>query len=432
MASRAPTLAREVDGEEILDRDPRAASTRLAIRDDPAPPTAAGDAPLAAVEGVDVVDVVDVVEILDPTPPAALIRPAADFDSPTPPPAPSTELVELADLNRSMRDYADRAQAPNTTRAYTSDWQAFTRWADEHGLPSMPADPATCALYLTAIAQTGLKLATIRRRAAAITRAHRASHHPTPLADPRVKSVLEGIARTHGQPPRKKAGLDRDQLVAVIAAIDPTTTAGLRDRALLLTGFALALRRSELVSLQVEDLKPHPDGLLVTLNRSKTDQHSHGHTFLLAPGKTAQACPVTALHAWIDHAQLTHGPIARRRSRSGRVLDPLTPQSIPLIIRRRLAAAGLPGVNLDDYAGHSLRSGFATQAARDGYTPTQIRHVTRHKDPAPSTATSKPVPAPKTSPASSETIRPTEPCHRADTRATAARSRRRTEGQRTR
>jgi integrase len=226
-----------------------------------------------------------------------------------------------------------------------------------------------------------LKLATVRRRAGAITRAHRAADHPTPLADPRVKSVLEGIARTHGAPPRKKAALDRDQLLSVTAAIDPTTTAGLRDRALLLTGFALGLRRSELVSIQVEDLKPHPDGLLVTLNRAEGDQHGEGHTFLLANGKSPEACPVTALHAWITHAQLTHGPIARRVSRSGRVLDPLTAQSIPLIIRRRLEAAALPGVNLDDYSGHSLRSGFATQAARDGYTSTQIRHVTRHKDP---------------------------------------------------
>lgn len=322
----------------------------------------------------------EVAEVLDAMPAATPNGPVSDFGSPAPIGGELVNVAQLAELGRSMLDYANQAQAPNTTRAYASDWRAFTQWADERGLRSMPADPATCALYLAAIVQTGLKLATVRRRAAAITRAHRRAHHPTPLSDPGVKSVLEGIARTHGTPARKKAALDRDQLLAVTAAIDPTTTAGLRDRALLLVGFALGLRRSELVALQVEDLKPHRDGLLVTLNRAKGDQHGQGHTFLLARGQTADACPVTALHAWITHAQLTHGPIARRVSRGGRVLNPLTAQSIPLIVRRRLEAADLPGVSLDDYAGHSLRSGFATQAARDGYTPTQIRHVTRHKD----------------------------------------------------
>jgi site-specific recombinase XerC len=125
--------------------------------------------------------------------------------------------------------------------------------------------------------------------------------------------------------------LERDALLAVVAAIDTTTAAGLRDRALLLVGFALALRRSELVAIRVEDLEPHRDGMLVTLNRSKTDQHGRGHTFPLAHSENPRAYPVAALRAWITHAQLTEGPIARRLSRTGRVLGPLTAQSIALI-----------------------------------------------------------------------------------------------------
>jgi len=182
-------------------------------------------------------------------------------------------------------------------------------------------------------------------------------------------------------PARKKVALDRDTLLAVVAAIDTSTAAGLRDRALLLVGFALALRRSELVAIRVEDLEPHPDGMLVPLNRSKTDQHAQGHTFLLAHSNSPEACPVTALRAWVTHAELAEGPVARRVSQTGRVLGPLSAQSIALIIRRRVQAAALPGVSVEHFAGHSLRSGFATQAARDGYSTAQIRHVTRHRDP---------------------------------------------------
>jgi site-specific recombinase XerD len=320
---------------------------------------------------------VDPVPVLEGEPLSDLVRPTADFTATQWPPGLAVEVADLAD---AMAGYVQRAQAENTTRAYESDWRQFVTWAQERDLQAMPADPATCALYLAAIAQSGLKLATVRRRAAAITRAHRQADLPSPLADPRVKTVMEGIARTHGAPAQKKLALRRDALVAVIEAIDLTTPAGLRDRALLLTGFALALRRSELVALCVEDLQPHPDGMLVMLSHSKGDQQSQGHTFLLANGQSTEHCPVTALRAWIEHAQLTGEPIFRRLSWAGRVLSPLTAQSVTLIIRRRLQAAGLPGVSAEDFAGHSLRSGFATQAAGDGYSAAQIRHVTRHKD----------------------------------------------------
>lgn len=145
----------------------------------------------------------------------------------------------------------------------------------------MPASPATCALYLTALAQRGLKVSTIRRRAAAITRAHRQAAQPSPVWDPRVLTVLEGIARTHGSAPTKKVALLRDPLLELIDRIDPTTADGLRDRALLLLGFALGLRRSELVAVSVEHLSPHHDGLTVRLPSSKTDQTGEGHAFLL-------------------------------------------------------------------------------------------------------------------------------------------------------
>ena len=146
---------------------------------------------------------------------------------------------------------------------------------------------------------------------------------------------------------------------------------------MLLLGFALGLRRSELVAIRVEDLSPHHDGLTVRLAGSKTDQTGRGHEFLLAFAESPNPCPVRALRAWIDHAGLTSGPIARRVTRTGAASSPLSAQSIALIIKRRAKAAGLQP---SDYAGHSLRSGFSTQAARDGYLPAQIADTTRHKD----------------------------------------------------
>jgi site-specific recombinase XerD len=313
------------------------------------------------------------IEELDGEPLVALVRPSADFTEAL----PAGLDPELHELVGAMCAYAAAAQAPNTTKAYESDWRQFEQWADEYSLTAMPAAPATCALYLTALAQRGLKVSTIRRRAAAITRAHRQVEQPSPVWDPRVLTVLEGIARAHGAAPAKKVALLRDPLLELVDRIDPTTPDGLRDRALLLLGFALGLRRSELVAVSVEHLSPHHDGLTVRLPSSKTDQTGQGHTFLLAYAQTPNPCPVRAVRAWIDHARLTTGPLARRVTRTGTVSSPLSAQSIALIIKRRARAAGL---DPRDFAGHSLRSGFSTQAARDGYLPAQIADVTRHQD----------------------------------------------------
>ncbi len=290
----------------------------------------------------------------------------------------SLELqAELADLIAAAESYAAAAQAPNTTRAYASDWTQFCAWAGRYGLETMPASPAACVLYLTSLSRRGLKVATVRRRAAAIARAHRQAGHLPPTQDPRVLTVLEGIARVHGAAPGKKVALLRDPLLELVDRIDTSTAAGLRDRALLLLGFAVGLRRSELVALTVEDLSPSPDGIRVRIGRSKTDQQGVGHELLVLYAESPRPCAVRALRAWLDHAQLTTGPILRRVTRTGAISTPLTGQSVALIIKKRARAAGL---DPRDFAAHSLRSGYATQAARDGHHTTQIADVTRHSD----------------------------------------------------
>jgi len=233
------------------------------------------------------------------------------------------------------------------------------------------------ALYLTSLAKRGLAVSTIRRRAAAIARAHRQAGYLPASTDPRVLTVIDGIARVHGAAPNKKTALLRDQLLELIDRIDTTTTAGLRDRALLLLGFAVGLRRSELVALTVEHLSPSPDGITIRIERSKTDQQGRGHALLVVYAAPPRPCPVRALRAWLDTAEIATGAVFRRVTRTGAVSSPLTPQTVALIVKKRARAAGL---DPREFAGHSLRSGYATQAARDGHHPAQIAATTRHQD----------------------------------------------------
>ena len=313
------------------------------------------------------------IETVDAEPMLALDRPLDGL----PGELPAQLAAELAELIDDAERYAAAAQAINTTRAYASDWKQFEAWCQRYRLTSLPAAAPVIALYLTSLAKRGLAVSTIRRRAAAIARAHRQHGHLPATSDPSVLTVMEGIARVHGAAPNKKTALLRDPLLELIDRIDTGTNAGLRDRALLLLGFAVGLRRSELVALTVEDLSPSPDGLRIRIARSKTDQHGRGHELLVVYAEPPRPCPVRALRAWIDAAELTTGPIFRRVTRTGAISSPLTPQTVALIIKKRTRASGL---DPREFAGHSLRSGYATQAARDGHHPTQIAATTRHQD----------------------------------------------------
>lgn len=300
---------------------------------------------------------------------------------------PDTDLVvfdvppgfpaELSGLLQRAQAFAEHATAPNTSKAYASDWSDFLTWCAKHRVEPLPAHPAVVATYATALTDRGLKASTIRRRGAAIARKHRDTRHPNPFWDPDLTRVMEGIARDLQIEPDKKLPLLRDQVRDMVAPIDISTLAGLRDRALLLLGFALGLRRSELVALQVTDFKRDVDGARVKLKSSKGDQKGEGHTFLLPYASNGNPCAVRAVRGWIDAAGLIDGTIARRLLRNGQPGGPLSPQSIALIIKKRAAAAGLDAAA---FAGHSLRAGYATQASRDGHRAEQIADVTRHKD----------------------------------------------------
>jgi site-specific recombinase XerD len=268
-------------------------------------------------------------------------------------------------------DFARADKAENTRKAYRSDFARFQAFCAQHRLAPLPATPQTLAAFL-AIEAAHAKASTIERRLAAIRYAHKLAGLKTPTDDERVKATARGIRRTLGIVVTKKAPLTSDTLRAILASPD-RTTAGLRDRALLLLGFAGALRRSELVALNVADVVETREGLRVVIRRSKTTPEAA--TIAIARGR--RTCPVCALKAWLAAAAITRGALFRRVTKTGRVLpDRLTAQSVALIVKARVRRAGL---DPEQFSAHSLRAGFLTSAARRGASLFKMMDVSRHR-----------------------------------------------------
>lgn len=286
-----------------------------------------------------------------------------------------TALVLPSDLVASARGYAAAAKAQRTKQAYALAWRTFTAWCELQGLPSLPAEPATVALYLTARANEGRKVATLSLDLVAISQAHKAAGCPSPGGTAEVQAVLKGIRRSKGIAQAKKVPLLVPELRKMLNGL-PNTTKGLRDRALLLMGFAGAFRRSELVALEVSDVVFTSEGLEVTLRRSKTDQEGAGQKVGLPFGSDPSTCPVRSLGRWLAAAGQKEGRLFRSVNRHGQVGGSLTGHGLALIVKRAAKRAGL---DADNYSGHSLRAGLATAAAKAGKQERIIMKQTRHR-----------------------------------------------------
>ena len=283
-------------------------------------------------------------------------------------------LALLADDVAAAKRYADAEKAASTRRVYASDFRIFTTWCASRGLEPLPASAAAVAAFLSAEAEGGAKASTLGRRLAAIRWAHEAAGHPTPTQDRTVLSVMRGIRRTVGAGKDQKAAATAERIADMLAGI-PASLTGKRDRALLALGFSGAFRRSELVALTVEDLQDAPDGLRVTIRRSKTDQEGQGVTIAIPRGVRVR--PVEAVRDWLEAAGITEGPVFRAISRHGRISpDALTPQVVALVVKRYAALAGL---TVAEFSGHSLRAGFLTSAADAGAGVFKMAEVSRHK-----------------------------------------------------
>jgi site-specific recombinase XerD len=269
------------------------------------------------------------------------------------------------------------AKAESTLRAYRADWHSFESWCRESGLSSLPAAPGTIALYLADSADRKA-VATLQRRLAAISKAHAAAGFASPckMEHAEVAEVWQGIRRSLGVAQTQKTPAVVEDIRAMVDVLLPGPI-GVRDRALLLLGFAGAFRRSELVGLDVADLEFERGGIAVTIRRSKTDQEGAGRRVGIPFGSNPATCPVRAVQDWLALASISTGPLFRGVDRHRKIAaERLTDKSVALIVKRTAEAAGLDPAN---YAGHSLRSGLATSAARAGVSERVIARQTGHK-----------------------------------------------------
>jgi integrase len=272
------------------------------------------------------------------------------------------------DVFAKVSPYVEAGIAPATRRAYQSDLDHFRAWGG-----SVPATDAQIASYLADHAGV-LSVATLTRRLAAISVAHEAHRLPNPTMSPLVRATMRGIRREHGIAQRQAKPLLRDDLFDVLARVGDRPK-DLRDKTLLLIGFAGGFRRSELCALDCTDVEHVRQGLIVTIRRSKTDQEGAGRRVGIPFGRT-KWCPIAALDRWLSITSIDAGPIFRRVDRHGRVSpDAISPEAVCLIVRERVAAAGFDPTG---YSGHSLRAGFATSAVQAGVSTLKVRAQTGH------------------------------------------------------
>lgn len=238
---------------------------------------------------------------------------------------------------------------------------------------TVPASPTMVASYLASHADE-LAVATLVRRAATLSKVHEARGLPNPCQAEIVRATLRGIRRTRGTAQQQAKPLLREDLMLILDRLG-ITTKDVRDRALLLVGFAGGFRRSELVGLDHADIEHVRQGLILTLRRSKTDQESAGRKIGIPFGRT-RYCAVAALDAWLSTASIDSGPLFRSVDRHGHVQpERLSGEAVSLVIRERVALAGIDPTG---FSGHSLRAGFATSAVQAGVSTLKVRAQTGH------------------------------------------------------
>ena len=309
-----------------------------------------------------------------PALPTALLRAAAGQ-------APADVLAMLAgpvgEAVAKAATYAGRALSENTRRAYESDWNAFAAWCRAGGVAPLPASPLVVAGHLASLAGQ-LGRSGLRRRLAGIAEMHRRTGNPWEGSHPAIAATLRGILATHGAPSRPAAALTSVEVKRLLASCG-RDLAGLRDAALLLTGFAGALRRSELVAIDREHLRFTADGMLIRIPRSKRDQEGEGADLGIPRGQNPLTCPVRAVEQWLERSRTEYGAVFRRVTAAGTLEGRLSPQGVWRILRRRAELAGLLVHESERLSPHGLRAGFITEAYLKGALDEQVMHHARQR-----------------------------------------------------
>ncbi len=267
----------------------------------------------------------------------------------------SLEIETLKNLKNS--------KANNTLRAYQSDFRDFSSFCAKNGLASIPTQPRIISIYITHLSKSS-KFSTLKRRIASISVIHKLKGHYLDTKHPIIMENLHGIKRTLGSRQKAKKPILIRDLKLIIKAIDKEK---IRDKALILIGFAGGFRRSELVNILHEDVEFVEEGLKILIKRSKTDQSGEGIIKAIPYFDNKEFCPVLAIKDYINQK------ISKKNEEK---IFEISDKSVALIIKKYAQKAGLDSSR---YAGHSLRSGFATTAAEFGAEERNIMAMTGHK-----------------------------------------------------
>lgn len=288
-------------------------------------------------------------------------------NGPTLTPAQQNQLAEL--LQSSI--------SPKTLTDYRNSFKHFANYCEAMNVSSLPATVQTVTAYILGMANNGRGPIGIQPVLAAIGYAHESANLPNPCRSIEVKSVMKGLRRKIGTMTKPKTAITLDPLKAMLATLADDLR-GKRDRAMLIVGYAGGFRRGELVALNVDDVKIAKTGATITIKRSKTDQVGKGNFKQLPRMSDKNICPVSALEQWIKAANIATGPLFRGIDRWGHLSnDGLTDKEIARLVKRCADKAGLDPATV---SGHSLRSGFVTEATSAGIGDTEIMEQTAHKN----------------------------------------------------
>jgi site-specific recombinase XerD len=290
--------------------------------------------------------------------------------------AADSNAARLAELLRERGKLTDALTAPLTQRGYRYDWAAFERWCASLGLAPLPATTEVVSLYVTERLIDGCKTSTVARNLGAIVDRHRKAGMPSPVND-EVRVLLRGARRLRDERLTQSRPLSTGEMRAISQRLLlEGTPMAMRDRAIILVGFASALRSANLVSLQLADLEFCEQGVRLWIGREKTDQEAKGRLIGLPHGKHPETCPVAALRTWIARRGEFPGPVFTRLVGAS-PLRSLQPEQVARIVKKAVAGSGF---EVAAVGSHSLRSGFVSEAGQNGASELQIALQTGHRD----------------------------------------------------
>jgi len=282
----------------------------------------------------------------------------------------------------AARRYAHHSRSASTWRTYESAWRIFSQWCASLALSSLPAEPDTVAMFIGAQADSGLAESTLAHRLAAIRLMHLGQGLPSPHNTLAVVEVMRGLRRQRaraGRQPVKKVPLVDELVKRLVDGLNLATLQGKRDRALLLYGFAGALRRSELVAINLSHIEAHEKGHLLTIPFSKGDQDGRGQTIPILAQADSPYCPVAALQAWVAAAKINEGAVFVRLYRSDRLSNKrLGDRAVAELIKERIYQLKDPSLSEQQFSGHSLRRGFLTSAGKQQADLLKLIAQSRH------------------------------------------------------